>query len=55
MIIGEKIYLRALENSDLEFMLSLVNDQELAYWEGRNEFLVSLESQKKWFDKNKRY
>lgn len=49
MIIGEKIYLRALEDSDMNFMLSLVNDQELAYWEGRNEFLVSEESQKKWF------
>jgi len=53
MIKGKKIYLRALENSDIDFMLSLVNDQELAYWEGRNEFLVSKEAQKKWFDKYK--
>lgn len=50
MIVGKKIYLRALENSDIDFMLTLVNDQELAYWEGRNEFLVSEEAQKKWFD-----
>jgi RimJ/RimL family protein N-acetyltransferase len=53
MIQGKRIYLRALENSDIDFMLSLVNDQELAYWEGRNEFLVSKEAQKKWFDKYK--
>ncbi len=50
MIVGKKIYLRALEDSDMNFMLSLVNDQELAYWEGRNEFLVSEENQKKWFE-----
>lgn len=53
MIVGKKIYLRALENSDIDFMLSLVNDQELAYWEGRNEFLVSKDNQQKWFDKYK--
>lgn len=53
MITGKKIYLRALENSDMDFMLALVNDQELAYWEGRNEFLVSKENQKKWFEKYK--
>ncbi len=50
MIRGKKIYLRSLENSDIDFMLTLVNDQELAYWEGRNEFLVSEEKQKKWFE-----
>lgn len=53
MIQGKKVYLRPLENSDIDFMLSLVNDQELAYWEGRNEFLVSKEAQKRWFDKYK--
>ncbi|MEQ6123920.1 GNAT family protein [Pseudotenacibaculum sp. MALMAid0570] len=50
MIQGKKIYLRPLENSDIDFMLELVNDQELAYWEGKNEFLVSKEKQKKWFE-----
>lgn len=50
MIRGKKIYLRPLENSDIDFMLTLVNDQELAYWEGRNEFLVSEDQQKKWFE-----
>lgn len=53
MIQGKKIYLRPLENDDMLFMLSLVNDQELAYWEGRNEFLVSKDQQQKWFDKYK--
>jgi RimJ/RimL family protein N-acetyltransferase len=52
MIKGKKIYLRLLENEDIDFMLSLVNDQELAYWEGRNEFLVSESKQRDWFLKN---
>lgn len=52
MIIGKKIYLRPLENSDLDFMLTLINNQELAFWEGRNEFLISKEQQKKWFLEN---
>lgn len=52
MIKGKNIYLKPLENDDVNFMLSLVNDQELAYWEGRNDFLVTKESQNKWFLKN---
>lgn len=52
MIKGEKIYLKPIDNKDIDFMLSLFNDQELAYWEGRNEFLISEEQQKKWFLKN---
>lgn len=52
MIIGKKIYLRPLEHSDIDFMLSFVNDQELSFWEGRNEFLVTKESQQEWFKKN---
>ena len=52
MINGKKIYLRPLENNDIDFMLSLVNNQELAYWEGRNEFLITKSAQKEWFLKN---
>ncbi|WP_299052960.1 GNAT family protein [uncultured Polaribacter sp.] len=52
MIEGKNIYLKALEQNDIDFMLTLVNNQELAYWEGKNEFLKTNESQKEWFLKN---
>lgn len=52
MIKGRRIILKPLEKSDIDFMLSLVNDQELAYWEGRNEFLITKETQEEWFKNN---
>ncbi len=52
MLKGKKIYLRALEMNDMDFMFSLVNNQEFAYWEGKNEFPISLKQQQHWFEKN---
>lgn len=52
MLKGKKIYLRALEMEDMDFMFSLVNNQEFAYWEGKNEFPISSKQQREWFEKN---
>lgn len=52
MIIGKKIYLRPLELDDVDFMFALVNNQEFAYWEGKNEFPISFKEQEDWFNKN---
>ena len=52
MLTGKTIYLRALEETDVSFMFSLVNNQEFAYWEGKNEFPISQKQQQLWFDNN---
>jgi len=52
MLKGKKIHLRALEMEDIDFMFSLVNNQEFAFWEGKNEFPISSKQQKHWFEKN---
>ncbi len=52
MLKGKKVYLRALEMEDMDFMFSLVNNQEFAYWEGKNEFPISSKQQKDWFENN---
>jgi len=52
MLKGKKIYLRALEIEDIDFMFSLVNNQEFAFWEGKNEFPISSKQQRDWFEKN---
>lgn len=52
MLKGKKVYLRALNLEDVDFMFSLVNNQEFAYWEGKNEFPISYKQQKDWFESN---
>jgi RimJ/RimL family protein N-acetyltransferase len=52
MIQGKNIYLKPFEKEDIEFVLSLVNDQELAYWEGKNEFPKTMAEQENWFMNN---
>jgi len=52
MLKGRKIYLRALELEDIDFMFSLVNNQEFAFWEGKNEFPISKKQQEVWFNDN---
>lgn len=53
MLEGKNIILKPVEFEDLEFLLSLINNQELAYWEGRNEKTKTLKEQEEWFLKNK--
>jgi len=52
MIKGKYIYLQPLTNNDIDFMLELVNDQEINFWEAKNEFLVSKSKQIEWFKNN---
>jgi len=52
MIKGKNIFLQPLAISDLDFMLSLVNDQEITFWEAKNEFPISKSEQEKWFKEN---
>jgi len=49
MIKGKKIYFEALSGDHESFMLSLLNDQEIAYYEGKVEQLISKEKQRIWF------
>jgi len=48
MIKGKKIYLEALSGEHESFMLSLLNDQEISYYEGKVEQLISREKQRNW-------
>jgi len=41
MIKGKLIYLLPLQNEDIDFMLEMANDQEITFWEAKNEFLIS--------------
>ncbi|MBN8575723.1 MAG: GNAT family N-acetyltransferase [Cytophagales bacterium] len=52
MINGRNIRIRATEDSDNEFLTELLNDLEIAYYEGRNDFPYSNFSQHEWFSKN---
>ncbi len=52
MIEGKLINLTALSSKHLDFMLSLLNNQDIAYLEGRAESLISIEKQKAWFEKS---
>lgn len=49
MIKGKIIELVALSSEHELFMMDLINDQEIAYWEGRVEPVISIEKQRKWF------
>ncbi|HQN17021.1 MAG TPA: GNAT family protein [Bacteroidales bacterium] len=48
MIKGKKIFLEALSGEHESFMLSLLNDQEIAYYEAKVEQLISIEKQRSW-------
>lgn len=52
MINGKKIRIRATEAEDNEFLVSLLNDLEVGYYEGRNDFPYSNYSQAEWFSRN---
>ena len=49
-IVGKKITLRAIEESDLELLHQWSNDPEIWYLLGGWHFPVSLESMKIWFE-----
>lgn len=50
MVKGKKVYLKAVSLEDTDFMVMLLNDQEVAYYEGKQEFLVNNTDQKKWLE-----
>lgn len=52
MIRGKSIYLLPLHNDDIDFMLELVNDQEITFWEAKNEYPISESKQREWFKSN---
>lgn len=52
MIKGKSIYLLPLHNDDIDFMLGLANDQEITFWEAKNEFPISEDKQREWFKNN---
>jgi RimJ/RimL family protein N-acetyltransferase len=52
MIEGKIINIVALSDEHLDFMLNMLNNQEIAYLEGRTEALISKSKQKNWFDNN---
>lgn len=52
MIKGKSIYLLPLHNDDIDFMLGLANDQEITFWEAKNEFPISKDKQREWFKNN---
>ncbi|NCT19373.1 MAG: hypothetical protein COS42_00935 [Flavobacteriales bacterium CG03_land_8_20_14_0_80_35_15] len=52
MIKGKLIYLLPLQNEDIDFMLEMANDQEITFWEAKNEFLISEFKQREWFKNN---
>lgn len=51
MICGKSIKLLSLSSEHHQFMLSLLNDEETAYFEGKVEFPISIDDQQLWFDK----
>lgn len=52
MIHGKLIDLVPLNSSHSEFMISMLNDQEIAYLEGRTEPMISIEKQENWYRNN---
>ncbi len=52
MILGKQIYLRAIEDHDLEFLQSMLNDPEVSRMVGGFSFPVSLTSQRRWYERS---
>ena len=50
MIKGTKIYLKSVSSNDTDLMVELLNDQETAFFEGKQEFLVNTNDQRRWFE-----
>lgn len=49
-IYGNKVYLRAIEDEDLEFLRELQNSQEIEGMCGSWDFPLSKRRQKEWFE-----
>jgi len=52
MIKGKHVYLKPLNKEDIDFMLELVNDQEINFWEAKNKFPIAKAKQIEWFKNN---
>lgn len=52
MIQGKLIEFVALSSEYEEFMMELLNNQEISYFEGKVEPLISIDRQRKWFADN---
>lgn len=52
MITGKKVKIEPLSLNDNDFMLTMLNDLEIAKFEGKNEFFINEIQQNNWFNNN---